>query len=205
MRGQPRLHAHAVDPDDRDVEVDVAQRQLGQRADELVGLASCTAAAHHELDVRRTASSAAMLSALVTTRRPECDARARATSVVVEPPFSPTEVTSPPSSAGGAPRDRTLGFVPLAAAVAHRQLVEHAGGDRAAVRAGQQLLALQQLQVAPDRRLRHPSSRPDRATSTELRLLSCSRMNPRRSCWRMRARYAQPLPTLPRSTLARRP
>ncbi len=35
-----------------------------------------------------------MFSALVTTRSPVRAARARATSVVVEPPLSPTEVTS---------------------------------------------------------------------------------------------------------------
>ena len=35
-----------------------------------------------------------MLSALVTTRRPGREARARATSVVVVPPLSPTELTS---------------------------------------------------------------------------------------------------------------
>ena len=82
-----------------------------------------------------------MLRALVTTRSPERPDRARATSVVVVPPLSPTEVTSSRGhQLGGALRDRALGVVVLAAAVAHRQLVEHAGGDRAAVRAGEQLL-----------------------------------------------------------------
>ena len=43
-----------------------------------------------------------MFSALVTTRRPEREASARATSVVVVPPLSPTEVTSSAEQPGGA-------------------------------------------------------------------------------------------------------
>ena len=47
----------------------------------------------------RTASSTAMLSALVTTVRSWRVASARATSVVVVPPVSPTDVPSSTSSA----------------------------------------------------------------------------------------------------------
>ena len=46
----------------------------------------------------RTASSEAMLSALVTTRRPCRAASARATSVVVDPPLMPTDRTSADTS-----------------------------------------------------------------------------------------------------------
>jgi len=42
----------------------------------------------------RTASSDAMLSAFVTTRRFDREASARATSVVVDPPLSPTDDVS---------------------------------------------------------------------------------------------------------------
>ena len=49
---RPADGADPVDADDRDVEVDVAQRQLGERADQLVGLAARTAAAHDQFDVR---------------------------------------------------------------------------------------------------------------------------------------------------------
>ena len=96
-----------------------------------------------------------MLSAFVTTRRPRRAASARATSVVVDPPLSPTEAASAGTSSTAACGDRALGVVVLAAAVAHRQLVQHPGGHRAAVRAGEQLLLLEQVQVAAHRRLGH--------------------------------------------------
>ena len=95
-----------------------------------------------------------MFSEFVTTVSRGVATSARATSVVVVPAGQPDR------GALGDPRrrlarDPQLLLAVPAAAVAQRQLVEHAVGDRAAVRAREQVLVLEQAQVAADGGGRH--------------------------------------------------
>ena len=146
--------AHPVDTDDCDVDVDVGQRQLGERADQLVGLAARAPAAHDQLDVRPHGELGGDVQragdhpqALPAGQRPG-DLGGRRAAV------DPHRSHVGRDQLGGAQRDRPLGVVPLAAAVPHRELVEDSGRDRAAVGAGEQLLLFEQVKVAADRRLR---------------------------------------------------
>ena len=95
-----------------------------------------------------------MLRALVTTRRPGRPDRARATSVVVVPAVEADRGRLGRDQVGGGGRDRSFRVVVLAAPVAHGQLVEDSGRDRPSVRAGEQVLLLEAVQVAAYRGLR---------------------------------------------------
>ena len=95
-----------------------------------------------------------MLIAFVTTVRRSRSASTRATSVVVVPPVRPTarpSCTSSPAASG----DAALLVGVLRASVAQRQLVGDAARDRATVRAREQALLLEQLEVAANGGLGH--------------------------------------------------
>ncbi len=96
-----------------------------------------------------------MLSEFVTTVSRRRSVSTRATSVVVVPPVIPTAA---PSATRAAAVRAMRDFCSLAvgAAVAERELVEHAVGDGAAVRPRQQPLPLEEGQVAADRGRRDP-------------------------------------------------
>jgi hypothetical protein len=88
----PRVDA--VDADERDVEVESGQARLGDGPRQLIGRASDDPPVTISLSLGRTASSDAMLSALVTIVSFSWSASARATSVAVVPPVSPMAIPS---------------------------------------------------------------------------------------------------------------
>ena len=139
----------AVDREEHHVQIQPLQAGLGERPDQLVGLRAGDAPVTTSFRFGRTASSEAMFSALVTIVSCRRSTSARATSVVVVPPVSPIAQPSQHARRRLA-RDPQLLLGLARALVAERQLVQDALGDRAAVRATEQVLALEQPQVAAD-------------------------------------------------------
>ena len=148
--GRHATSGGAVDPNEQQVKVDRGQRRVGERADQLVGLRARHAARddeadrgrHDELggDVHRVghhsqlavAKLASHLGGRRAAREPD---GARVTD-----------------ACGRGRGDAALLCGVLPTAVANRELVEGPVADGAAVGAREQLLLLEQLEVAPDRR-----------------------------------------------------
>ena len=154
LRREPARGVDAVDADEREVDVDALQRRVGERADELVGRAARDAAgddqlevrAHRELDrdVERVGDHGEVAA------RGEHARHLGRRGAAGEPDRRPVL-----DELGGRAGDPLL-LVAAARAVADRQLVRGAVGDRAAVRALEQALLAEQLEVAADGGLADP-------------------------------------------------
>src|SRR4029077_7687846 len=152
--GEARLEGDAVGADEHDVEVQSGQAGFGDGADQFVGFGPGDAAGDDELEVgadrhlgRDVQGVGDQGEALVVDEGPGDLGGGGAAG-------------EPDRVAGGDARrglagDPELLFLVAAALVAERELVEDPLRDRAAVGAGQQALALEQVEVTADGGGRH--------------------------------------------------
>jgi hypothetical protein len=147
------LERHPVGAEEHRVQVEPGERLLCERADELVGLRARPAPGDDELQVRPDRELARDVERVRHDGEPlALDEHAR--DLGGRGAAREAHGLAVGHAGGGLERDPALLLLVVRGLVAQRQLVQDALRDGAAVRAREQALVVQQLEVAPDRRRR---------------------------------------------------